>query len=54
MNKEEFQALGLAASKNIKTEQDLNAFRQMLIKISVEAALNAEPDDYRKRSMVEI
>ncbi len=46
MNKEELQALGLAAAKNIKTEQDLNEFRQILTKISVEAALNAELDDH--------
>lgn len=46
MNKDELQALGLAAAKNIKTEQDLNEFRQMLTKISVEAALNAELDDH--------
>jgi len=46
MNREELQALGLAAAKNIKTEQDLNEFRQMLTKISVEAALNAELDDH--------
>jgi len=46
MNKEELQAIGLAAAKNIKTEQDLNEFRQMLTKISVEAALNAELDDH--------
>lgn len=46
MNKEELQAIGLAAAKNIKTEHDLNEFRQMLTKISVEAALNAELDDH--------
>jgi len=46
MNKEELQALGLAAAKNIKTEQDLNEFRKILTKISVEAALNAELDDH--------
>ena len=46
MNKEELQALGLAAAKSIKTEQDLNEFRKILTKISVEAALNAELDDH--------
>jgi putative transposase len=46
MNKEELQAIGLAAAKNIKTEQDLNEFSQMLTKISVEAALNAELDEH--------
>ena len=46
MNKEELQALGLTAAKKVKTEHDLNEFRQMLTKISVEAALFAELDDY--------
>jgi putative transposase len=46
MNKEELQTIATAAAKNIKTEQDLNEFRQMLTKISVEAALNAELDDH--------
>ncbi len=46
IDKEELQAIGLAAAKNIKTVQDLNEFRQMLTKISVEAALNAELDEH--------
>ena len=46
MNKEELQAIAKAAAKNLKTEQDLNEFSQMLTKISVEAALNAELDDH--------
>ena len=46
MNREELQEIALAAAKNIKTEQDLNGFRQMLTKITVEAALNAELDDH--------
>ena len=46
MNKEDLQEIAQAAAKNIKTEQDLNAFRQMLTKITVEAALNAELDDH--------
>ncbi len=46
MNKDELQAIAQAAAKNIKTEQDLNEFRQMLTKITVEAALNAELDDH--------
>ena len=45
MNKEELQAIAQEAAKNIKTEQDLNEFRQMLTKLTVEAALNAELDD---------
>lgn len=44
MNKEELQAIAQSAAKNIKTEQDLNEFRQILTKITVEAALNAELD----------
>ena len=46
MNKKELQVIALAAAKNIKTEADLNEFRQMLTKITVEAALNAELDDH--------
>jgi len=44
MKKEELQSLAQEAAKNIKTEEDLNSFRQMLTKITVEAALNAELD----------
>ncbi len=46
MDKEELQAVAEAAAKNIKTEADLNEFRQMLTKITVETALNAELDDH--------
>jgi len=46
MNKDELQAFAQEAAKNIKTEDDLNEFRQMLTKITVEAALNAELDDH--------
>ena len=46
MNKKELQAIAQAAAKGIKTEEDLNEFRQMLTKITVEAALNAELDDH--------
>jgi transposase-like protein len=46
MNKEELQALAKVAAKNLKTEQDLNEFSEMLTKITVEAALNAELDDH--------
>ena len=44
MNKKELEAIAQAAAKNIKTEDDLNDFRQMLTKITVETALNAELD----------
>jgi len=46
MDKKELQALAQAAAKNIKSETDLNEFRQMLTKITVEAALSAELDDH--------
>jgi len=46
MNNEEIQKLAKAAAKNLKTEQDLNEFSNMLTKISVEAALNAELDEH--------
>ena len=38
--------VALAAIKGDKTEADLNVFQQMLTKITVEAALNAELDDH--------
>lgn len=46
MNKKELQAIAQAATKNIRTEADLNEFRQMLTKITVETALNTELDDH--------
>ena len=46
MNKDELQAMAEVAAKNIKSEQDLNEFRQMLTKITLETALNAELDDH--------
>ena len=46
MKKKDLQAIAEAAAKNIKTEDDLNVFRQMLTKITVEAALNAELEDH--------
>jgi putative transposase len=45
MKKKDLQAIAEAAAKNIKTEDDLNVFRQMLTKITVETALNAELED---------
>jgi hypothetical protein len=38
MNTEELKQIALAAAKNIKTEQDLAEFQQMLTKVTVEAA----------------
>lgn len=55
MKKSELEAFAKEAAKSIKTESDLNEFRQILTKITVEAALNAELDDhlgYEKHSKV--
>lgn len=46
MKSKDLEAIAKAAAKNIKTETDLNEFSQMLTKITVEAALNAELDDH--------
>jgi len=44
MNKEDLEAFAREAAKTLKTEKDLNDFRAMLTKVTVEAALNAELD----------
>lgn len=46
MNKSELEAFAREAAKSIKTEKDLSNFSQMLTKITVEAALNAELDNH--------
>jgi transposase-like protein len=46
MKEEDIKALAAEAAKSIKSEADLNTFRQMLTKATVEAALNAELDDH--------
>lgn len=46
MDHKELQAIAQAAAKGIKTQDDLKEFQQMLTKITVEAALNAELDDH--------
>jgi len=46
MNKKELQEFAKAAAKNIKTQEDLSQFQQMLTKVTVEAALNAELDEH--------
>ena len=46
MKTEELQKIAQAAAKHIKTEQALAEFQQMLTKVTVEAALNAELDDH--------
>jgi len=46
ITKKELEAFAKEAAKGIKTPQDLNDFSQMLKKITVEAALNAEMDEH--------
>src|SRR5690554_6894619 len=46
MNRKELEAFAREAAKSLKTEKDLNAFSQMVNKITVEAALNAELDEH--------
>jgi putative transposase len=46
ITKKDLEAFAKEAAKNIKTPQDLNEFSQMLKKITVEAALNAEMDEH--------
>jgi len=46
MKQEALEAFALKASKGLKTQTDLLNFTQMLTKITVEAALNAELDDH--------
>ena len=46
MNKKELEAFAREAAKGLKREKDLNEFSQMLTKVAVEAALNAELDDH--------
>jgi len=46
MAEKSLQDLLQEAGKSIKTEADLNEFRAMLTKVTVEAALNAEMDDH--------
>ncbi len=51
MNKDKLEAFAKEIAQGITTEQDLNDFRQVLTKVTVEAALNAELEahlGYRK------
>jgi transposase-like protein len=41
MKIEDIQALAAEAAKNIKSEKDLNQFKKMLTKMTLETALNA-------------
>lgn len=46
MKKEDIEAIAREAAKTLKTEKDLNDFRAMLTKVTVEAAPNAELDEH--------
>ncbi|WP_299974817.1 IS256 family transposase [uncultured Pseudoteredinibacter sp.] len=46
MNKKELEAFAREAAKSFKSEKDLNDFRQMLTKVTIETALNAELDEH--------
>ena len=46
MNKEAMLAFAREAAKGMKTQEDLATFRQILTKVTVEAALNAELDEH--------
>ena len=54
MNHDKLKTIAQEATKTIKTEADLNKFRQMLTKITVETALNAELDDHLGYSKHEV
>jgi len=42
MDLENIKALAAELAKNVKTEKDLNALTQQLLKMTVETALNTE------------
>ncbi|VAW70184.1 hypothetical protein MNBD_GAMMA09-2005 [hydrothermal vent metagenome] len=46
MKTQDIQALAAHAAKNIKSEHDLNEFKQLLTKMTLEAALNTELDEH--------
>tara|TARA_B100000809_G_scaffold49957_1_gene44927 strand:- start:993 stop:1226 length:234 start_codon:yes stop_codon:yes gene_type:complete len=46
MNQNELEAFAKEAAKNIKTGADLDKFRAILTKVTVEAALNTELDEH--------
>lgn len=46
ISKKELEAFAREAAKGMKTEKDLSDFSQMLTKVTVEAALNAELDEH--------
>ncbi|PWY34555.1 IS256 family transposase [Vibrio vulnificus] len=46
MDKKALEAFAREAAKSIKTESDLDDFRKMLTKVTIETALNAELDEH--------
>ena len=46
MDKKTLEAFAREVAKGLKTEKDLAEFRQILTKVTVEAALNAELDEH--------
>ena len=42
MNKQQLEPFAREAAKSIKTESDLNDFRQILSKVTIETALNTD------------
>lgn len=46
MDEKRLKALAAELDKGLKTEADLNQFSRMLMKLSVETALNAEMTDH--------
>nr|WP_248386865.1 transposase [Vibrio sp. ED004] len=46
MDKKALEAFAREAAKSIKTESDLDDFRKMLTKVTVETALNVELDEH--------
>lgn len=46
MNEEKLKELAAELAKDIKSEKDLGALTQRLVKMTVETALNAELDDH--------
>ena len=46
MDQKQLEAFAREAAKSIKSESDLDDFRRMLTKVTVETALNAELDNH--------
>ncbi|MFT5575027.1 MAG: hypothetical protein ACI89D_000540 [Bermanella sp.] len=52
MDQDKLKALAAELTKDIKSEKDLGALTQQLVKLTVETALNSELDDGRFRVSV--